>query len=345
MPSTLRDIQRVSQSNTATRHRLARGVPRSAPIVHVVWTLLCISITTLAQSCSSPSVFVVTAFQPASTFHRFALSRAKLSTGKNDLDLVPPAPTSKTDSFIDSGAADRIVPDTEPSSGFGRSVRYVPLSQRTQQSPTTAKESFSINNACDELQIRKRNRRRNIAVAIASFAFSVIHYAWQFTHPVSAVELLATMQSQSAPLTSIGNNGKPTVIDFWAPWCENCKVAAPTLKAVEEEYGDRVNFIMVNGDDGRNWPLIELFGVDAIPHLALLSNRGDVETALIGPMSRNVLRADIDALLTIREGCREDAPVPEQAAETILCHEELPYKMYDAFGNRPESRRIKFVEQ
>jgi hypothetical protein len=33
------------------------------------------------------------------------------------------------------------------------------------------------------------------------------------------VEILATMQSQSAPLTSIGNNGKPTVIDFWWVLC------------------------------------------------------------------------------------------------------------------------------
>jgi len=111
-------------------------------------------------------------------------------------------------------------------------------------------------------------------------------------------------------------------------------VAAPTLQAVEKQYGDKVNFIMVNGDDGRNWPLIQLFGVDAIPHLALLSDEGDVETALIGPMSRNVLRADLDALLTKREGCDEVTPAP-------VCHEELPYKMYDAFGSR-ESRRINF---
>jgi thioredoxin-like negative regulator of GroEL len=120
-------------------------------------------------------------------------------------------------------------------------------------------------------------------------------------------------------------------------------VAAPTLKSVEEEYADRVNFIMVNGDDGRNWPLIQLFGVDAIPHLALLSDQGDVETALIGPMSRNVLRADIDALLAEKD-CGNKAPeVPEPKAK--VCHDELPFVMYDAFGNRPESRRINFADK
>lgn len=133
-----------------------------------------------------------------------------------------------------------------------------------------------------------------------------------------------------------------------APWCENCKVAAPTLQSIEQEYGDRVNFILVNGDDGRNWPLIQLFGVDAIPHLALLSDRGDVETALIGPMSRNVLRADIDALL-VEKDCGEKVNVDEVSLEKKkegnVCHKELPYVMYDAFGNRPDSRRINFVER
>lgn len=353
MTPTLRTIQRDCQVNKAKQYRLDRRVPWWTTKVNLALLLLGLSIRILDQNFFT-CVFGAAAFQPTAISPRVAVPLAKLYSGrKNDCD-IPPVVTNKSDSFTDNATVDPVFNNDEfrnnqyvgsspESSGFGQSVPYVPLSQRNQPSASGQKESFSTINTYDESQVLKRNRIRNIAVAITSFAFSIIHYAWQFTHPVTAVELLATMQSQSAPLTSIGNNGKPTVIDFWAPWCENCKVAAPTLKAVEEEYGDRVNFIMVNGDDGRNWPLIELFGVDAIPHLALVSNRGDVETALIGPMSRNVLRADIDALLTNREDCGEDAPVPEQSA--AVCHEELPYKMYDAFGNRPQSRRIKFVEQ
>ncbi len=218
---------------------------------------------------------------------------------------------------------------------------FVPLKNRAadqmdilQSEVIISSKKLSTNNddISTEMEIIRRNRLRNIIIAVSSFAFAIINYCWQLTHPVTALSILVSLENNSAPLTSIGNNGKPTAIDFWAPWCSNCKVAAPTLQAVEQQYGDRVNFIMVNGDDGKNWPLIQLFGVDAIPHLALLSVEGDVETALIGPMSRNVLRADIDALLTKRENCGEAAPV---------CHEELPYKMYDAFSNR-ESRRINF---
>ena len=115
-------------------------------------------------------------------------------------------------------------------------------------------------------------------------------------------------------------------------------MSAPTLQAVEQEYGDKVNFISINADVGQNWPLIQYFGVDAIPHLALLSGEGDVETALIGPMSRKVLKSDIDALLNTREDCETPVEVVK------VCHDDLPYTMFDAFSNRPDGRRVNFVE-
>ena len=51
---------------------------------------------------------------------------------------------------------------------------------------------------------------------------------------------------------------------------------------------------MVNGDLGDNWPIIERFGVDAIPHLAMVGADGQVETALIGPIPKGVLREDLN---------------------------------------------------
>eukprot|EP00580_Thalassiosira_gravida_P001337 CAMPEP_0201610498 /NCGR_PEP_ID=MMETSP0492-20130828/17041_1 /ASSEMBLY_ACC=CAM_ASM_000837 /TAXON_ID=420259 /ORGANISM="Thalassiosira gravida, Strain GMp14c1" /LENGTH=264 /DNA_ID=CAMNT_0048076345 /DNA_START=280 /DNA_END=1074 /DNA_ORIENTATION=- len=247
------------------------------------------------------------------------------------------------DKEITVGTNSQIDATSSDSASFGESVPYVPLSQRSSQPADNVNsdpEFFVLDNDTIEVdEILKQNRIRNIAVAIASFALAVFNYGYQFAHPITAVEILTSMEKQSAPLTTIGNNGKPTVIDFWAPWCENCKVGAPTLQAVEEEYGDKVNFIMVNADVGRSWPLIQLFGVDAIPHLALLSEEGDVETALIGPMSRNVLRADIDALLNQKEGCQK---VEEVAP---VCHDDLPYKMYDAFDKKQDGRRINFQER
>mmetsp|Transcript_10459 Transcript_10459/g.30755 ORF Transcript_10459/g.30755 Transcript_10459/m.30755 type:complete len:330 (-) Transcript_10459:180-1169(-) len=199
----------------------------------------------------------------------------------------------------------------------------------------------------------RAKKRTNAAVAVLAFAAAVLNYGWKVTHPVTAVEILAEMQSQSAPLTVIGRNGRPTVVDFWAPWCENCRFSAPTLQSVEKEYAGKVNFVMVNGDDPDAWPLIERFGVDAIPHLSMISKEGDVETALIGPIPRSVLRADIDELLEREEqaqpklvvdggtGNEEDTGVPVVGDDNEK-DKPLPYVMYDAFRGRPELRRVQF---
>jgi thioredoxin-like negative regulator of GroEL len=155
------------------------------------------------------------------------------------------------------------------------------------------------------------------------------NYVYQYSHPITAIQLLTEMQQSSASMSVIGKNGKPTVVDFWAPWCETCKLAAPTLYKVEEIYRDRVNFVMVNGDQPQAFPYIEAFGVDAIPHLALVNADGDVETALIGPIPKSVLEADINVLID----------------NTLAASEKktpLPHKMLDAFANRPEQRRVHF---
>lgn len=178
----------------------------------------------------------------------------------------------------------------------------------------------------------QEQRSRNVAVAVVSIVLAIGNFFWQYSHPVTSVQLLFSMQQSSAPITAIGVNGKPTVVDFWAPWCENCKLSAPTLLKVEQEYKDKVNFVMVNGDQSQAWPYIEAFGVDAIPHMALVSADGDVMTALIGPTPKSVLEADLDVMIKNSKMDQKETKEP------------LPYVMMDVFANAPERRRVHFDE-
>jgi thiol-disulfide isomerase/thioredoxin len=190
--------------------------------------------------------------------------------------------------------------------------------------PTDAGNSIS-----DDVDELARIQRRNLVTAALSIALAVTNYLWQLSHPLTPIQLLVSMQGQSESITVVGSNNRPTVVDFWAPWCENCKLIAPTLLQVEEEYKDRVNFVMIDGDKEAAWPYIEAFGVDAIPHLALVSAKGDVETALIGPIPKHVLEADLDVLI-------------RNAAAEQPSGKELPYTMLDVFANKPEQRRLHF---
>lgn len=256
---------------------------------------------------------------------------------------------------------------TNADDGFGKSIPYNPPRTHFDDNQQSSQNQIIMNEA----------QNRNIIVAFSSLLAAVLHYIYQYTHPITAVSILLSMQSTSSSLSSIGHNGKPTVIDFWAPWCTNCRYAAPTLQAIEMEYANRVNFILVNADDPRSNSLIQALGVDAIPHLALVDDTGYVETALIGPVSRRVLREDLDALLatTINvslekgrcgrgdssTGRGDDAftttrenmitttiatTMMDTTTNRLQCHAELPFKMYDAFENRPEeSRHVNFVER
>jgi thiol-disulfide isomerase/thioredoxin len=176
----------------------------------------------------------------------------------------------------------------------------------------------------------QEQRQRNLAVALLSIVLAFSNYFWRYTHPITEVQLLYSMQQSSAPISSIGTNGKPSVVDVWAPWCENCKFAAPTLHQVEEEYKDKVNFVMINGDEERARPYLETLRVDAIPHLALVAADGTIETTLIGPTPRSVLKEDLDVLL-------------ENAQKTSLQSQKpLPYVMLDLFENAPDQRKVHF---
>lgn len=208
--------------------------------------------------------------------------------------------------------------------------------------PETAKERQDrLTQRQALIDSEKREKTQNAVVAALAFLAAILNYGYQFTHPITSLSLLTEMQRNSDAITVIGTNGKPTVVDFWAPWCGNCKAAAPTLASVEEEYKSRVNFVMVNGDLGENWPIIERFGVDAIPHLAMVGADGLVETALIGPIPKGVLREDLDTMLENAKQI-QIATTDNNGGIENTRKKDLPFVMFDAFQNAPEKRKIAF---
>eukprot|EP00537_Pseudo-nitzschia_pungens_P011529 CAMPEP_0172394064 /NCGR_PEP_ID=MMETSP1061-20121228/13322_1 /TAXON_ID=37318 /ORGANISM="Pseudo-nitzschia pungens, Strain cf. pungens" /LENGTH=380 /DNA_ID=CAMNT_0013125335 /DNA_START=165 /DNA_END=1307 /DNA_ORIENTATION=+ len=239
------------------------------------------------------------------------------------------------------------------SAEFGDVVSISRPPAAAQSAETTSSASVgTADSAVSDKELLRQRRTRNIGVAILSVFLAVGNYAYQWTHPVTPIQLLVNMERSSAPLSEIGRNSKPTVIDFWAPWCENCRYMAPTLFQVEESYKDKVNFVMVNGDDPNNWPLIEALGVDAIPHLAMIESDGTVDTALIGAVPKEWLSRDIDVLLDNAQnkvgaaGCSVEIETVEIKAEPENCgRKSLPYQMLDVFANRrPEDRKLSNLD-
>lgn len=60
--------------------------------------------------------------------------------------------------------------------------------------------------------------------------------------PAAAVE---TLDGGAANLSTVVGGGKPTLIEFWATWCGNCRELEPTLQAAQQRYGSQVRFVGV----------------------------------------------------------------------------------------------------
>jgi thioredoxin 1 len=86
----------------------------------------------------------------------------------------------------------------------------------------------------------------------------------------------------------------PTLVDFWAEWCGPCKMIAPILDELADEYAGRVNIGKVNIDDHQS--LAAEYGVRAIPTL-LLFHSGEVTEQIVGLRSKRDLKASFDKVL------------------------------------------------
>lgn len=61
---------------------------------------------------------------------------------------------------------------------------------------------------------------------------------------------------------------KPAIIDFYADWCGPCKMVAPILEEIHEEYGDKLNVYKIDTD--KEQELAMAFGIQSIPSLLFI---------------------------------------------------------------------------
>jgi len=86
----------------------------------------------------------------------------------------------------------------------------------------------------------------------------------------------------------------PVLVDFWAPWCPPCKMMAPILEEIGDEYADRAKICKLNTDEARDSAME--FGINAIPTTILFKD-GQVQNKWVGLTSKKNLTAAIDEML------------------------------------------------
>ena len=94
--------------------------------------------------------------------------------------------------------------------------------------------------------------------------------------------------------TLIVNSDKPALVDFWAVWCGPCRIVAPHIEALSDEFAGRAVVGKLDVDSNRGTAV--RFGIQSIPTI-LFFKGGKVADRVVGAVGKNVLAEKLQALL------------------------------------------------
>tara|TARA_Y100001968_G_C19403046_1_gene742087 strand:- start:374 stop:940 length:567 start_codon:yes stop_codon:yes gene_type:complete len=111
---------------------------------------------------------------------------------------------------------------------------------------------------------------------------------------------LDLMARSSLDLNEALTNGKPTLVEFYADWCEICREMAPSIIALEKAKSDKLNFVMLNVENNYWEDLLEEYDVNGIPQLIFFNSNGEYIAKSIGKRSGVELNEISEDLLNNR---------------------------------------------
>jgi thioredoxin 1 len=93
----------------------------------------------------------------------------------------------------------------------------------------------------------------------------------------------------------VKGSSEPVLVDFWAEWCGPCKMIAPTLEEIANEYEGKLRIAKLNVDE--NLDVSRRFEVLSIPTLILFKD-GEAQHRVIGAKGKNQLLQELHPFLT-----------------------------------------------
>ncbi len=86
----------------------------------------------------------------------------------------------------------------------------------------------------------------------------------------------------------------PVLVDFWAPWCGPCRMVAPVVEEIAEQYEGKVKVVKLNTDD--NPQIASQYGIRSIPTLMIFKGGQRVDM-VVGAVPKTTLANTIEKYL------------------------------------------------
>ena len=147
-------------------------------------------------------------------------------------------------------------------------------------------------------------RRARLLLAALSAVLALALFALRGgLQPAAPLEKLAR---QSLDLSVALGDGRPTLVEFYADWCEACQAMAPAMETIEQQQHGKLDVVLLNVDNPRWQPEVDRYEVSGIPQLELFNASGQAVGRALGARSRPELEALTTALIA-------DTPLPQLA--------------------------------
>ena len=91
----------------------------------------------------------------------------------------------------------------------------------------------------------------------------------------------------------LGADG-PVLVDYWAEWCGPCKMIAPIIEEIANEYGDKLKVTKMDIDSNTQTP--QQYSIRGIPTLMIFRD-GKVQATKVGAMTKGQLKAFVDEVI------------------------------------------------